>query len=62
MWRAMSFNFEWPQFSEAFYDDAREMLAQVRSLVLHTLESLVDRLRPTGAEQGDQASDHCRQD
>ncbi|GAA5977273.1 hypothetical protein JCM10908_004918 [Rhodotorula pacifica] len=24
----MSFNFEWPQFSEAFYDDAREMLAQ----------------------------------
>ncbi|GAA6020928.1 hypothetical protein JCM11491_000070 [Sporobolomyces phaffii] len=24
----MSFNFEWPQFSEAFYHDAREMLAQ----------------------------------
>lgn len=32
------------------------------ALALHTLESLVDRLRPTGAEQGDQASDHCRQD
>ena len=33
---AMSFNFEWPQFSEAFYDDAREMLAQVRcSRALH---------------------------
>jgi hypothetical protein len=25
----MSFNFEWPSFSEAFYTDAREMLAQV---------------------------------
>ncbi|GAA5934349.1 ERMES complex subunit MDM34 [Sporobolomyces koalae] len=24
----MSFNFEWPEFSEAFYQDAREMLAQ----------------------------------
>ncbi|GAA6030425.1 hypothetical protein JCM8097_009102 [Rhodosporidiobolus ruineniae] len=23
----MSFNFEWPQFSESFYEDAREMLA-----------------------------------
>lgn len=26
----MSFQFEWPEFSEAFYEDAREMLAQVR--------------------------------
>lgn len=25
----MSFNFEWPQFSDDFYADAREMLAQV---------------------------------
>ncbi|GAA5983543.1 hypothetical protein JCM5350_000268 [Sporobolomyces pararoseus] len=24
----MSFNFEWPEFSESFYQDAREMLAQ----------------------------------
>ncbi|GAA5974532.1 hypothetical protein JCM11641_002078 [Rhodosporidiobolus odoratus] len=24
----MSFNFEWPEFSPAFYDDARQMLAQ----------------------------------
>lgn len=28
----MSFNFEWPTFSEAFYADAREMLAQVRGV------------------------------
>lgn len=28
--KSMSFNFEWPEFSEAFYQDAREMLAQVR--------------------------------
>ena len=27
----MSVNFEWPSFSEAFYTDAREMLAQVSS-------------------------------
>lgn len=28
----MSFNFEWPEFSESFYEDAREMLAQVSPL------------------------------
>lgn len=37
----MSFNFEWPQFSDDFYADAREMLAQVRPVFLspHQLEA-----------------------
>ena len=33
----MSFNFEWPTFSEGFHADAREMLAQVTNIqILHT--------------------------
>lgn len=47
---AMSFAFEWPEFSESFYADAREMLAQVsfRSLVFERVHTVMKAVGGAG--------------